>query len=355
MRYVIPHALNCTHCTLQWYWSTGNTCVYDAGYFSYFDKMRESHWADTTDWCNFCNPGATCAGTCCGAASDKYAEEFWNCADIAVRASGAPAPTPGPTPAPTAAPTYMPSPAVAPTPAVVSPSTAAPTPSTPTGPCAPLWGQCGGANHLGPFCCQVGSVCNRQNEWYSQCIESVSTPAPGPMPAPTPAPTSYMPTSPPTPSPPTPVMPPTSPATCASLCGLTADTSCSVHADQGICETSYMTKGQVAIPCSWTSCGCIADGQNLMDCPDLASLCHPSVCTRTCGGQNLTAQFINWTLPAASSDSWCHYYDNSMAMCETSYVGGNPTALTVPCTWSVASSCVANHVMAEDCTQHYCQ
>merc|ERR1712039_879544 len=143
MRYKIPLGLNCSHCTLQWYWSSGNTCVYDEGYFSYFDKMKAAGW-DSLSWCNFCTPGQTCDGTCCGAPSGKFAEEFWNCADIAVTGDGIAPPTPS-TLAPTTAP-------------------------TPSADCATVFGQCGGSNWGGPFCCGPGNFCFEQNEWYSQCL-----------------------------------------------------------------------------------------------------------------------------------------------------------------------------------------
>ncbi|PGH26755.1 exoglucanase-6A [Polytolypa hystricis UAMH7299] len=38
------------------------------------------------------------------------------------------------------------------------------------GNCVAKWGQCGGSGHSGPTCCESGSTCNAQNEWYSQCI-----------------------------------------------------------------------------------------------------------------------------------------------------------------------------------------
>merc|ERR1719330_1861682 len=53
MRFKIPSGLNCAHCTLQWYWSTGNTCLYDAGYFSYFSKMAAAKWS-ASSWCAAC-------------------------------------------------------------------------------------------------------------------------------------------------------------------------------------------------------------------------------------------------------------------------------------------------------------
>jgi len=43
------------------------------------------------------------------------------------------------------------------------------TPPDNGGSCAKIWDQCGGNNYQGPTCCQSGR-CNRQSEWYSQCI-----------------------------------------------------------------------------------------------------------------------------------------------------------------------------------------
>jgi hypothetical protein len=41
-------------------------------------------------------------------------------------------------------------------------------PAQPTGACASMWGQCGGAGWTGPTCCS-GGTCKASNEWYSQC------------------------------------------------------------------------------------------------------------------------------------------------------------------------------------------
>jgi hypothetical protein len=35
--------------------------------------------------------------------------------------------------------------------------------------CRADWANCGGKNWDGPTCCQAGYYCNYQNEWYSQC------------------------------------------------------------------------------------------------------------------------------------------------------------------------------------------
>ncbi|KAK3312999.1 acetylxylan esterase precursor [Apodospora peruviana] len=49
-----------------------------------------------------------------------------------------------------------------------TPTTTA-SPSTPTGSCAALWGQCGGQGWTGAKCCSQGT-CKAANQWYSQCL-----------------------------------------------------------------------------------------------------------------------------------------------------------------------------------------
>ncbi|KAL2259101.1 hypothetical protein VTK26DRAFT_7353 [Humicola hyalothermophila] len=60
-----------------------------------------------------------------------------------------------------------------------SPTTPGTPPSTsdpgsqPTDPgtnCSPRWGQCGGSGWTGPTCCESGTTCQAQNQWYSQCL-----------------------------------------------------------------------------------------------------------------------------------------------------------------------------------------
>jgi lysophospholipase L1-like esterase len=43
------------------------------------------------------------------------------------------------------------------------------TPQPTGGPCAALWGQCGGDGWTGPKCCSQGT-CKASNQWYSQCV-----------------------------------------------------------------------------------------------------------------------------------------------------------------------------------------
>jgi endoglucanase len=81
MRFVIPEDLRCDHCTLQWYYATGNTCAYDADYLDFDPGFKF--------WLHYQASWATCDNSCCGPqASGLWAEEFWNCADIQVLAKG---------------------------------------------------------------------------------------------------------------------------------------------------------------------------------------------------------------------------------------------------------------------------
>jgi len=167
MRYVIPTGFSCDSCTLQWYWSTGNSCLYDDSYFDYFKNMQAAGWTSAASWCPWCvTTWANCQNSCCGQ-SRSFGEEFWNCADVSVTWDGQPAPSPPPTPAPTS---------TAPSPC----STAAPSPAPST--CSEVWGQCGGADWDGPTCCVSGSGCVYSNDWYSQCIPGAPAPAPAPAP-----------------------------------------------------------------------------------------------------------------------------------------------------------------------------
>merc|ERR1719254_277996 len=131
MRYKIPDSLSCDHCTLQWYYSTGNTCYYDGGYLTHFKQMAEQGWSvsgwilhgshldswvtcentcyydggylthfkqmaeqgwSVSDWIlhgSHLDSWVTCENTCCGPnGNGGFGEEFWNCADIAVLPSG---------------------------------------------------------------------------------------------------------------------------------------------------------------------------------------------------------------------------------------------------------------------------
>ncbi|PIL24272.1 hypothetical protein GSI_14025 [Ganoderma sinense ZZ0214-1] len=49
---------------------------------------------------------------------------------------------------------------------------------------SPVWGQCGGIGWTGATTCVSGSVCTKQNDYYSQCIPGASTSAPATSSAP---------------------------------------------------------------------------------------------------------------------------------------------------------------------------
>merc|ERR550525_2011711 len=174
MKYKIPEGLNCTHCTLQWYWSTGNTCIYDAGYFSYFSKMAQAGW-QVSEWCHWVTSGSSCEGKCCGEASGKFAEEFWNCADIRVLVAGERLPTPAPGPMP-----QEPEEPEQPAPQ----TTVAPEENNCSEPVQP-WGKCGGSGYFGATCCTAGHWCKPIDPiWYHQCVPGAPPAAAPPATAP---------------------------------------------------------------------------------------------------------------------------------------------------------------------------
>jgi len=126
MRYRIPADVTCDHCTLQWYYATGNTCAYDDDYLSFDPGFKF--------WQHYKASWATAENSVCGPSGNgKFGEEFWNCADVRVVSGGPvppPAPTsPTPTPQPTARPIHPnPTPASMPTPYPSPDPTPHPTP-----------------------------------------------------------------------------------------------------------------------------------------------------------------------------------------------------------------------------------
>jgi len=173
--------------------------------------------------------------------------------------------------------------------------------------CAAVWGQCGGQHWSGATCCQQGSVCQFDSPWYSQCIPADPTPQPSVETTSEPDvdpereaepenhtevepeseadpenQTEVEPESEAEPENQTEVEPeaPTSPpeaVSCEGLCSrLNVSSSCgrcSALATELSCFQSYITNGNLAVPCSWSHCGCYADGDSLVECPDLAGQC----------------------------------------------------------------------------------
>jgi len=141
--YKLPDGVTCEKCTLQWWWSSANSCTpHPDAYQCYFQNMQALGW-NAAAWCNgACSFSGTCPAS--QGASVLCGEQFKNCADVQITASGsggtsqtteqgtaAPTPAPAPEPesepeteAPTAAPTRSPTlaPTQAPTHAPSSPS-----------------------------------------------------------------------------------------------------------------------------------------------------------------------------------------------------------------------------------------
>eukprot|EP00746_Dinoflagellata_sp_MGD_P068490 gnl/MRDRNA2_/MRDRNA2_28180_c0_seq1.p1 gnl/MRDRNA2_/MRDRNA2_28180_c0~~gnl/MRDRNA2_/MRDRNA2_28180_c0_seq1.p1 ORF type:complete len:751 (+),score=116.43 gnl/MRDRNA2_/MRDRNA2_28180_c0_seq1:182-2254(+) len=94
MHYRLPKGLTCNKCTLQWHWQTANSCLPDQSYKTYPFP--------SSGWCGWCKAGwATIPVAGCGNGG-RYGEEFWNCADISIKAGsggGSPRPAPRPMPA----------------------------------------------------------------------------------------------------------------------------------------------------------------------------------------------------------------------------------------------------------------
>ncbi|CAE7606018.1 cbh2 [Symbiodinium natans] len=87
MRFKIPAGLQCSRCTLQWYWSSGNSCYYDGDYFDYYRGIAALGW-DAAAWQpQILEDWANCGNSCCRSGG-TFGEEFWNCADISVAARG---------------------------------------------------------------------------------------------------------------------------------------------------------------------------------------------------------------------------------------------------------------------------
>merc|ERR1719277_966736 len=181
-------------------------------------------------------------------------------------------------------------------------------------------------------------------------LPASTTPQPTQAPQPTPAP---QPTLAPT--------PPIGPIPCHALCGRTSTSSCSIHdSDQQACESSYRVEGSLLISCLWTDCGCVADGDNLLECPNLHESCAsttpsppaptPERCDEFCQHENLSQRFLNWTR-SASDPSYCFYYKHHMDLCRTSYV--RQSGLTIPCMW-LNDDCVADQSGAVNCIDFVC-
>lgn len=128
-----------------------------------------------------------------------------------------------------------------------------------------------------------------------------------------------------------------------------------------------MIDSNIAFPCLWTDCGCIADGDHLLECPELDSFCTemptpaptpiggPHECESFCLKENLSARFQNWTLGSGSEKSYCYYYKHHRTLCEASYLQtpAYRNGLTVPCLWT-GDDCVAQDSGGVVCSDFVC-
>mmetsp|Transcript_28630 Transcript_28630/g.66347 ORF Transcript_28630/g.66347 Transcript_28630/m.66347 type:complete len:388 (-) Transcript_28630:336-1499(-) len=92
MRYKLPDGFECAACTMQWYWPCSNSCIPNQGQYDYFTHIEALGW-DIEGWFELHNNQyQQCEHRCCGiqwGETRGYGQEFWNCADISITASGA--------------------------------------------------------------------------------------------------------------------------------------------------------------------------------------------------------------------------------------------------------------------------
>lgn len=119
--------------------------------------------------------------------------------------------------------------------------------------------------------------------WYSQCIPADTTPQPPVTTTPEPEVEPEGEGEPeveteaePEVEPETPTASP-NPLSCMEFCDRlnvsSSDKRCADLTTEVSCIHSYITNRNSAVPCLWNSCGCYADGDSLVDCPELADQC----------------------------------------------------------------------------------
>merc|ERR1719313_2926404 len=188
MKFRLPAGVSGDRCLIQWRYITGNSCEMPG-----YDQVA---WPSQA-WRN------AGVGTCAlplSADGSGAPERFWNCADVKVLPAGS-GPAPGPNPAPADPAPADPAP-TGPAPADPAPADPVPADPVPGGSLPPVgaWAACGGESTAGCgkdeacFSCTSSGgrsyMCDRQSQWYWQCIPGTSsTPAPVPaVPAPAPSP-----------------------------------------------------------------------------------------------------------------------------------------------------------------------
>eukprot|EP00929_Paragymnodinium_shiwhaense_P039153 TRINITY_DN2058_c0_g2_i1.p1 TRINITY_DN2058_c0_g2~~TRINITY_DN2058_c0_g2_i1.p1 ORF type:complete len:412 (+),score=41.66 TRINITY_DN2058_c0_g2_i1:74-1237(+) len=83
----LPAGLKCEACTMQWRWWTANSCIPAPDYACFLDVLQSQGYSEAstwglTNWAVKTCPGGGCDRCSCG-------EEFRNCVDITIEASGA--------------------------------------------------------------------------------------------------------------------------------------------------------------------------------------------------------------------------------------------------------------------------
>ncbi|CAE8592306.1 unnamed protein product [Polarella glacialis] len=78
----LPASLSCAACTMQWRWFSANSCIPASDYKCFYTDLNSAGW-DASTW-------GLSSGGCPGGGCDRCGcgEEFRNCADITVLASG---------------------------------------------------------------------------------------------------------------------------------------------------------------------------------------------------------------------------------------------------------------------------
>lgn len=84
----VPTGLQCSACTLQWHWWSANSCIPASDYGCFRDVLQsKGYWvAGKAAWWTV--GSGSCPGGCGSRLHCGCGEQFWNCADISVRASG---------------------------------------------------------------------------------------------------------------------------------------------------------------------------------------------------------------------------------------------------------------------------
>merc|ERR1719412_3138375 len=87
--YQLPQGVTCEKCTLQWWWSSANSCTpHPDAYRCYFQKMEMLGWR-ARSWCS---GGCSYSGTCPASQGParQCGEQFKNCADVKIQSGPSP-------------------------------------------------------------------------------------------------------------------------------------------------------------------------------------------------------------------------------------------------------------------------